>query len=396
MALISCPECGKEMSDTLKKCPHCGMKIKKQKNKEPMGKKTKIIILACAIVILLTIAISVLLVNLFSLTEEEKSQVDKINNHIALVLDTKVDELSKDGLKKCITQCDEGKKMYDEADWKVKFHVQGSGKLDSLKNDCSNSIEKINKDDVAKVEEAIKDIGTVSLESKSKVENAQKMYNELDEEQKKRVKTYDALETSQKMLSEIKVENTTTLISKIGTVKYNKTSKKKIDDAKSAYNELSADEKKLVNNYQTLTKAEKKYDDLESSSKEEEKIKQIKNTISITNCSFEMNSVGGCDIQIYGVNKSKKTIKYIEYQLVAFNDVNDIIENEIGWNDYTTDLQFTGPVKPGATFGQGKYWEAAFYNTTTSYFKITQVVVKYTDGTKIEILIKYIAYICNW
>ena len=37
MAIIFCPECGKEISDTNKKCPHCGFKlpkIKKSVNKK--------------------------------------------------------------------------------------------------------------------------------------------------------------------------------------------------------------------------------------------------------------------------------------------------------------------------------------------------------------------------
>ena len=29
MALIKCPECGKEVSDTVKECPNCGFKLKK-------------------------------------------------------------------------------------------------------------------------------------------------------------------------------------------------------------------------------------------------------------------------------------------------------------------------------------------------------------------------------
>jgi len=29
MAIIKCPECGKEISDKAEKCPHCGVKIKK-------------------------------------------------------------------------------------------------------------------------------------------------------------------------------------------------------------------------------------------------------------------------------------------------------------------------------------------------------------------------------
>ena len=28
MALINCPECGKEISDSTKICPHCGYKLK--------------------------------------------------------------------------------------------------------------------------------------------------------------------------------------------------------------------------------------------------------------------------------------------------------------------------------------------------------------------------------
>lgn len=30
MALINCPECGKEISDTIEQCPHCGYKIKRK------------------------------------------------------------------------------------------------------------------------------------------------------------------------------------------------------------------------------------------------------------------------------------------------------------------------------------------------------------------------------
>ena len=33
MALINCKECGKEVSDTSKRCIHCGAKIKKEKTK---------------------------------------------------------------------------------------------------------------------------------------------------------------------------------------------------------------------------------------------------------------------------------------------------------------------------------------------------------------------------
>lgn len=47
MALIKCKECGKEMSDTIKKCPNCGYKEKKK-----ISKKTLIIIVVLLVAII--------------------------------------------------------------------------------------------------------------------------------------------------------------------------------------------------------------------------------------------------------------------------------------------------------------------------------------------------------
>jgi len=41
MATIKCLDCGKDMSDTLKKCPHCGFNLKKAKNEERLRKYKK-------------------------------------------------------------------------------------------------------------------------------------------------------------------------------------------------------------------------------------------------------------------------------------------------------------------------------------------------------------------
>lgn len=45
MALINCPECGHEISDSLKRCHNCGIKIKKVKEKKKLSKKQQIIVL---------------------------------------------------------------------------------------------------------------------------------------------------------------------------------------------------------------------------------------------------------------------------------------------------------------------------------------------------------------
>ena len=51
MALIKCPECEKEISDTVKTCPHCGYKLRK-KAKDNIKTSNKIIIIILIIIIL--------------------------------------------------------------------------------------------------------------------------------------------------------------------------------------------------------------------------------------------------------------------------------------------------------------------------------------------------------
>ena len=57
MALIKCPECGREISDTVKCCPNCGVEIKKQNSITDKSKAKNYILIAVSI-ILLIIAIS--------------------------------------------------------------------------------------------------------------------------------------------------------------------------------------------------------------------------------------------------------------------------------------------------------------------------------------------------
>lgn len=75
MALIKCPECGKEISDKTKKCPECGYPIKKLNKKS--GTKRKIIIsLIIVIGIIFIISITVIIIKLSNgkLTQQVEQQ----------------------------------------------------------------------------------------------------------------------------------------------------------------------------------------------------------------------------------------------------------------------------------------------------------------------------------
>ena len=74
MALIKCSECGKEISDTTKKCIHCGAKIKKERKK--LSKKKKLIILS---IVILTVIVGVVTTYVIFSKEEVEVRVDQSN-----------------------------------------------------------------------------------------------------------------------------------------------------------------------------------------------------------------------------------------------------------------------------------------------------------------------------
>ena len=59
MALIKCQECGKEISDTSKKCIHCGAKIKKEKNEEIKKNKKKTILIILSVFLFIGIILTI-------------------------------------------------------------------------------------------------------------------------------------------------------------------------------------------------------------------------------------------------------------------------------------------------------------------------------------------------
>lgn len=80
MALINCPECGKEISDTAKHCPNCGFKIKgKKKN----GKKVGIVIG----VIIIVLIVGILFFVFGGKSKEQKFYEDITYNCIEKYLD---------------------------------------------------------------------------------------------------------------------------------------------------------------------------------------------------------------------------------------------------------------------------------------------------------------------
>ena len=121
------------------------------------------------------------------------------------------------------------------------------------------------------VDALIAKVGTVEYTdaSKGKIDAAREAYDKLTDAQKALVEKYSTLTTAETKYAELKADNEAAdavdaLIAKIGTVKYNSTSKGKIDAARAAYDNLTAAQKTLVGKYSTLTAAETKYAELKA------------------------------------------------------------------------------------------------------------------------------------
>lgn len=112
-------------------------------------------------------------------------------------------------------------------------------------------------------------IGTVegTLESRRLIYEARMAYESLSEELKALVTNYDKLTQAEASYAKITGDSAKPvidLINKIGTVQATAASKKLIDDARGAYENLSLLQKAAVTNYETLLNAESRYEELKN------------------------------------------------------------------------------------------------------------------------------------
>ena len=139
-------------------------------------------------------------------------------------------------------------------------------------------------------------------------------------------------------------------------------------------------------------------------------IENAKNAVFIYGIDLNVNSAGGVNTYITWKNTSQKEIKYIVFSVQYYNRVKDVLKDDI--DDSTTKrLQQTGPIPYGkgcydvfvrdldtATCSyfvvdrdtydvdaengwEGTYWKAPFYNSSTTYIKLTKIEIEYMDGT---------------
>jgi hypothetical protein len=96
----------------------------------------------------------------------------------------------------------------------------------------------------------------------------------------------------------------------------------------------------------------------------------------------EINSADGVSYFIdWGYFDYSKSIKYISFTVVPYNNVGEIQTCRISGKSAATG-RITGPISASDsfTYGLGK-WDDAWYNSTITWIKLTKVVVQYIDGS---------------
>jgi ribosomal protein L30/L7E len=112
---------------------------------------------------------------------------------------------------------------------------------------------------------------------------------------------------------------------------------------------------------------------------------KFKKSIEIINYfTSKPNSVGGVDCNIIWKNISEKTIKYVNFTVIPYNEVNDPVKGQIDFGEGGKTLSVTGPVKMNQVYGRDTYWGTVWYNSSINYMKIIKIEILYLDDTSIS------------
>ena len=201
---------------------------------------------------------------------EEASKLEKVEAAIAQfkAIDdakTKIDALPEAG-KVTLAERDAVKAAQDaydalSAEQKEYLTFAQAAKVTAL----AKRIAELEAAPIKPVEALIDAIGTVTLDSKSAIDEARKAYDKLTAEQQAKVSNYAALtaaETTYAKLVQDKADQDAAdaVIAKIDAIgAVTLKSKKAIDAARKAYDKLTAAQQARVSNYATLTAAETTY-----------------------------------------------------------------------------------------------------------------------------------------
>lgn len=199
-----------------------------------LNKKAIIFIVAAAVVVLIVVIGSILF---FSVNSQEKEMISSVVTLIDSIGTVTVDS------EKSIEKAEDA---YAELSFKEKIHVSNRKALNSARTTYDNLV-------VGNTIAAIDSIGDVDLQKYSLICEARQEYDSLNENQKNAVKNINTLLSAEEAYQSLAVEECIRLIDSIGTVTIS--SLETIEEAEEMYNSIDEQHKASVTNYSDLESA---------------------------------------------------------------------------------------------------------------------------------------------
>ncbi|EAT13008.1 hypothetical protein HF888_00850 [Bermanella marisrubri] len=114
------------------------------------------------------------------------------------------------------------------------------------------------------------------------------------------------------------------------------------------------------------------------SDEEIKEARKLNSPIALSAIFGQRNTANGIEVMITYSNISSKTMKYVTFEVVALNAVNDVVAGEIRGKKVTI-LKDTGPIEAnGWSFPK---WKNAIYHRNAIQLIVQKIRVEYMDGS---------------
>lgn len=298
--------------------------------------------------------------------KENDKKVKRVENRIENIKTVSIDSWNAISI---------ARREYDALDSELQESVSNKDKL----FESEAAFERLA---IQTVTDAIKQIGTVSLESEDAIISAKKAYEQIDESIQKKIENREALFAAEDELIQLKVEHAQSAIDAIGS-DITLESKDAIFEAAQAFNAVPVNDREKVENRAVLTKAKETYDALVNEQKRQTEIEEARKLIRVTKVAVSApDSAGGVELYFNYINNSDKVIKYVNFSVTFYNAVGDVVTGK--YNQSTVNRCYdTGPFKKGEG-RTGTWWHwGDFYNWDITSVKLVDLSIEYTDGTTV-------------
>ena len=233
---------------------------------------------------------------------------------------------------------------------------------------------------VADIEDAIRNIGGITLESGEAIKHARAVYDSYGPEIRERVGNLQLLTTAESVYSGLRINYAMSLIASIGEVTPD--SREEIETAEVFLAELTEEEQAQVANRHILEQVRQEYARLHARS-----------ILRVTDvwCS-EQDTAGGVELYFNFVNPSDRTIAAVTFGVTFYNAAGEMVmcqyeQEEVNLNTYEGPFGYGGGLS-----GTGWFW-GDYYNREIHSVELSYLSVEYADGEVVVLTQEELAFV---